>query len=233
MTTGPGGGVFHLTLEAPFGDGGWTDVLTTVFVQPRFDYLVEPEPFLAGQLLPIADGHVQLDIPTGHDVWFQDIYHLEARLIERDGAGTILRQGPGYTAMVGLSEPILALWEIEGIPPGSDFHGVVFPVPIAFRFPWASFKGQLASGFHLGGSGSTSTVGLPRFGGGHAPAPGHSPLPGLDPSPTGGTPNPRFDGHTVHYRYDPLLGTWGGGSGCLPDIPDFPTDDPPIGQFEF
>ena len=50
---------------------------------------------------------------------------------------------------------------------------------------------------------------------------GGGPLP-LDPLPVG-TPDPRDVGNDIEY----VTGTWGGGSGCLPDIPDFHSGQPP------
>ena len=197
----------------------WTDVKVTVWRQPRFDYHLLPDPFIATTFHPIVSDEVFVPIQTPYYEWFEDIYHIEARLVQRV-AGVPVAQGPGYTAMVGLAEPINALWEIEGLPNGGDFHGVVFGVPPEFEYPFTGGESVFVRGQEVLNGGGRRGPGTRPFGPGNVP-----------PTPTSpdGLPNPLFDGHQVRYEHDEAVGTWGGGSGCLPDLPKTPINFPPLG----
>lgn len=191
MTLGPTGeGVFHLSLlVAPEAtQGPWTDIETVVWRQLRFDYLLQPTAYLPHAYHSFAGlTHLQFDLPTPYHSWFEDIYHLEVRLVQRVN-GVKVDQGPGMTAAVGLRHPLMALAAIEGISHGETLYGITFDVPFPFEFP-----------------GTT---------------------PPMDPVPFPGGQNPRYEGNDVEYSQMPS-GTWGGGSGCLPDIPDSPGGNPP------
>lgn len=193
MTANATGGLFQLTLRVPpaAASGDWTDMEVLVWQQPRFDYLLESTPFLAPTFHPITGlSEVTIEVQTPYQTWFETIYHVEARLVRRE-AGVKVAQGPGETAMLGLSEPLMALCEIEGVlGEGGEFTGVTFEVPPQFEYPW--------------------------------------PHP-IDPVPVGvpGDPNPRYEDSDVTYEYNALVGTFGGGSGCLPDVPDAGSNDPP------
>lgn len=193
MSVNAAGGRFHLTLRVPpaaaFGD--WTDMEVIVWEQPRYDYLLESTPYLAPTFVPIEGlSEVTIDVQTPYQAWFETIYHVEARLVRRE-AGVKVAQGPGETAMLGLSEPLMALCEIEGVlGQQGEFPGVTFEVPPQFEYPW--------------------------------------PLP-IDPIPFEGegVPNPRYEDSDVTYQFNAAVGTFGGGSGCLPDVPDAGSNDPP------
>jgi hypothetical protein len=184
MTLEPEGGAFHVALEIPPGatSGPWTDIEVVVWRQPRFDYLVLSAPFQAATYYRFAGlSELVVDVQTPYFEWFEDLYHLEVRLVQR-AAGVKVRQGPGMIAAVGLEQPLMALGELEGIVGHGGIYGITFEVPPEFEPPGAE-----------------------------------PPLP-ITPVPIG-EPDPRDEGHGIEY----VTGTWGGGSGCLPDIPDFKT----------
>jgi len=222
MTLEPLGGRFQITLEVPAiaaveSGSNWTDVKVTVWRQPRFDYLLLPDPFIATTYHPIVSDEVLVPIQTPHFEWFEDIYHIEARLVRRV-AGVPVDQGPGYTAMVGLAEPITALWEIEGLSDSGNFDGPIFSVPPEFEYPEDPRRTFVRGRESLNDGGQ-------RVPGNVLPGPGTTPTP---PNPPDGLPNPLFDDHQVRYEHDGAMGTWGGGSGALPDLPKTPINFPPL-----
>jgi len=216
-----GNGRFFVTLNVPAAaqpnpvPSIWTDVMVDTWRQPRFDYLMEQDAFDATDCLPIVSGEVIVEIQTTYDQWFEDIFHIEVHLVERQ-AGVTINQGPGYTAMIGLAQPILALWEIEGLSNGGGMPEFFFVVPPQFLFP---FTGGTPT--HIRGQQT------PGDGGMRLPGMGKPPIPPAPPPSPAGTPNPLFDGHEIRYETgDSEIS--GGGSGGLPDIPAWPTNYPPI-----
>jgi hypothetical protein len=181
MTLEPAGGAFHITMEVPPGaaEGGWTDIEVIVWRQPRFDHLVDSAAFLPPSYHSFEGlSEFTFSLQTPHFEWFEDLYHLEVRLVQRE-AGVKLAQGPGMIAAVGLQQPLMALGELEGIVGHGQIYGITFPVPPQFEYPGEPLE--------------------------------------IEPIPVGGTADPRDEGHGIEY----VGGTWGGGSGCLPDLPDF------------
>jgi len=222
MTLENEGGKFLITLNVPLAAQSsnpdpsivWTDIEVTVWRQPRFDYYLLASPFIATAYHPIVSDEVCVPIQTAHTAWFEDIFHIEARLVERQG-GVPIKRGPGYTGMIGLSEPINALWEVEGLS-GAGPPCCFFPIPPGFEYPF------------LGGT-ATYIRGQETLGGGGRRLPGTG-MPSTPPTGTvpDGLPNPLYDGHQVRYDDDEAGGTLGGGSGGLPDLPATPTNFPPI-----
>ena len=216
------GGRFEITLEVPAigsAESGstWTDVKVTVWRQPRFDYFLLPDPFIPTTYHPIVSDEVVVPIQTPHFEWFEDIYHIEARLVRRV-AGVPFEQGPGYTAMVGLAEPLTALWEIEGLPDNGTMDSV-FSVPPEFDYPEDPRRTFVHGRVPRNGGSRRAPGSGPSSPGGSTPTP---------PNPPEGAPNPLFEGHPVRYDHDPSIGTWGGGSGALPDLPKTPINFPPL-----
>src|SRR5262245_2047901 len=163
--------VFHLTIQVPQAAAGsnYNNVEWTVYRQPDFRNALESEPFKQPTYQPISGpGSFEIVVLTDYMSWFPDVFHLVTKLVQLDGSGVKIAEGPGYVAPFGLIDPLIGLCGIEGTLVNGSINGPTWPADQVFNCPvpppppppgppYPCYTGPLyvlgTQGAHGGGSG--------------------------------------------------------------------------------